>query len=258
MQKLIDQVPVPGMHFHPVELRLPGVSGRLLEIRDHAPDLVEPQAARHDEALGLRARSQAARNGAGRHRHFARQVFRIRYPPGMPQLQDDAPTASVHGVRHRPPGLGLGGIPDARRIRMPDAQRRHRGGPGQDQARVGALRVVRAHAVVWHATLHRPPTRRRRHDDTVGQFDFTQPDRIEQTCHIMREKAGLVQRIPYRNLLQRTIQISNSYENPSGFLPDFHVPDHGGNAIRDPHEGTSWDNSPSSAWAASAAPPLWN
>ncbi|MBN9401652.1 MAG: hypothetical protein J0I30_02395, partial [Burkholderiales bacterium] len=72
-----------------------------------------------------------------------------------------------------------------------------------------------------------PRARRGCHDDAVGQLDFPQPDRIEQTCHIMREKAGLVQRIPCLDLLQRTIQISDSCKNPSGFLPDFHVPDHG-------------------------------
>ena len=55
---------------------------------------------------------------ARRNRQFAAEKHRVRNPPDMPQLQEDAPAAFVNGARDLLPALNLLAGPNTGRCRV--------------------------------------------------------------------------------------------------------------------------------------------
>ncbi len=101
----------------------------------------------------------------------------------MPQLHENQAAGPVHGLGGELPALHLLVRPDPRRIRIADAQRRHRGGLADDQAGRGALRIVPRHQRARYPLHARSGAGERRHHDAVAQGMVPDFEGIEERGH---------------------------------------------------------------------------
>ncbi|MNJ49555.1 hypothetical protein D3C77_447930 [compost metagenome] len=102
----------------------------------------------------------------------------------MHQLQDDTATALMHRVGHLPPAGNLCSCVDGRGAAVTQAVGRRRSTFGNDQSGTGALAIVVDHLGPWQRLGTGTAAGHWRHDNTVGQLQFTQAQRLEQDTHL--------------------------------------------------------------------------
>lgn len=183
--RLIEQVPVPGVHLDPVEARLLGVRRGDAVLLDQRLDLLQRQRARGlvrvllkvraPHAVVLRVDGDVARGDDGP------AVGHVRRVPGssdVPQLARDRPALGVHGVDDvLPPGDLLGGV-DPRRVRPAVRHRGDRRRLRDDEPRARALAVVLDVRRVRDAIFARARARQRREDDAVLELELAGFERL--------------------------------------------------------------------------------
>jgi hypothetical protein len=108
-------------------------------------------------------------------------------PPGVPELQDEAPFAIVDRLDHRLPGLDLGVRPDAGGERVADRAGGDVRRLGDHQAGVGALRVIVGGVGRHPALLVGAAAGEGRHHDAVREVELPDPDRLEQPLQVTHE-----------------------------------------------------------------------
>ena len=107
----------------------------------------------------------------------------MRNPTDVPELKHDLAALGVHSLGYRTPGADLFLGPDARGIEIALGHRTDRTCFRDDQAGTGPLAIVFngqwPRLVAFDSTI----ARQRGHDNTVGQLDITDLDRIEESWH---------------------------------------------------------------------------
>src|SRR5437016_14088898 len=98
-QKLVDEIPIGGMDFHPIKSGLGGELCTIAELGDDPRDLVGFKRPRCDKGLspfiseGLAVRPDCRR----RDRQDSIELKRgMRDAPYMPELEEDTPTPPMH------------------------------------------------------------------------------------------------------------------------------------------------------------------
>ena len=116
-QELVQQVAIRAMHFDTIKARCLGVDGSRAEGCDDGGQLFIAQLARHHmRHLATRCVDLKAANGnrAGRHGSSPVVEGRMTGATAMPDLQVDATTLGMHGIRDELPTGHLSRIVDAR------------------------------------------------------------------------------------------------------------------------------------------------
>ena len=187
LQELVQKVAVRAVNLDAVEARCLGVLCAPAKGLDDSWQFCVLERPRDDVGpLGTQeAHPALRRDGARRYRERAIVVARVGDASHMPQLKQDPAAGPVHGLGDRAPAVDLFLRPDARRMRIADAHRRHRRRLGDDHARRGALDIIIAHHRVWHAArAARAVAGQRRHEDAVGQAKIANGDRVKQRRHV--------------------------------------------------------------------------
>jgi hypothetical protein len=183
---LIEQIAVGAMDFDAIEACGHGVLGAFAERLDDAWDLIGFERARNRiGTLGAQKAHMAFRSDrARRDGKRAVVIARIGNAPDMPELEEYSPTRLMHPVGDQTPARDLLLRPDAGRMRIADAERRHRSRFGDDESRRSALDVIVAHQGVGDApSTVRSIARERGHEDAVGKPKIADGDWVKERRH---------------------------------------------------------------------------
>src|SRR5699024_2271366 len=117
-QELLDEITVRAMQLDAVKAGADCILAGTDVLAHARLDLPRRQSARHACRLETlrRVGLAAGIDGRGRDRRLAVVKVRMRDAPDVPKLQENVPTARVHGLGHLPPALDLGRGVNAGRI----------------------------------------------------------------------------------------------------------------------------------------------
>src|SRR5690606_16878178 len=110
LQKLIDEIAVGGVDLNAVEARVTRMPRGIGEILNNAGNFFGMQGARHHVIAFGAQQADVPRtcNGAGGHRNFAIEVFRVGYAANVPQLNENFSALVVHRRGDLAPAVDLG------------------------------------------------------------------------------------------------------------------------------------------------------
>ncbi len=165
------------MQFDAVESGSLGVCGAAAIVIDNAGDLVRFQCPRRDKRLRALRGHDCSRWLQCRRRHRCRAVWLqrwVRDAAHVPQLEKDAAAGIVDRLGHALPARDLFLRKDAGRARIALALLGNLRAFGHDEARVGALHIIRHRDRVWHLAGAGAVARHRRHHQAVRQLRRTE------------------------------------------------------------------------------------
>ena len=119
-------------------------------------------------------------------------------PPHVPQLGDDPAACLMDCIGDEAPALDLRLVPQAGRVRPAEPFAADAGGFRDDQAGIGALRIIFGHERIGNRLAVGAGPRQRRHDDAVAKLDRAERNRIKQAGHEVPFLAELLSRRPMK------------------------------------------------------------